>query len=248
MPDNLPAARKAQKPALVAQGALPDLGAVEADHFDGWSLDDVRNWLIDVAPSFARAEMLTEHYRRACGLALYRVLAEEGEKAAAEFTKAVAEHASVSARTVGSWRRAAMDAFSLPPPSRRSAAHLPPPTSHERAKTKPPISAESTDKTPPLGSPDRLPVDEVDPVELVDHAQDERFTKADPPTLPPVNPCPTCKGTGIAPPRRPGEVIPSGRRPLTKAERGPRFTRSNCPHYPNARVGKMCMDCESEIR
>lgn len=244
MPDNLPVARKAQKPALVAQGALPDLGAVEADHFDEWPLDDVKGEVLRLSPGLSRAEKITEQYRRLVGLGLYRVLAEEGERAGADFIRQVVESSGVAARTVGNWRRVAMDAFSLPPPTARSRAHLDRPTARETREEPAPISAESTDRTPSAVAADRLPMDEVDPAELVDHAQDERFTKSDPPKLPPVNPCPTCKGTGIAP-ARPQTMT---RRPSTKAERGPRFARANCPHYPNARVGKMCMDCESEIR
>lgn len=209
---------------MPVQSALPDLGAVEVDHFDEWPIDDVRAFVLDAAPGLSRAERITTQYRRLVGLGLYRVLAEQGEKAGAEFVDEVARATGIAARTVGNWRRMAMDAFSLPAPTARSAAAT---VRESRRVPKPVTDVQSTPKLP-----------SVEPADVLGPGPKPQ---APPPTAakpkPPAKPCPMCNGTGEAP-AVPGRAADSA---------APRFTRANCPHYPNARLGKLCMDCETEV-
>lgn len=115
MGETLPANRSA-----AVQPALPELGAVEADHFSGWATEDVDAWLERIMPAFAVAERLTTEYRRGVGLALWQLRRDLGESAYGERKQELARAAGVRKDTVQRWRRDAELHFKLAPVSPRS--------------------------------------------------------------------------------------------------------------------------------
>lgn len=94
---------------------LPDMESIEPVHFDGWTAEDLDGWLTSVLPAFATI-------RRGIGLALWhlRQRVEDGEygRLAGKYAKV----AGVTATTVGRWRTAAEDYYSLDSPSKRTDA------------------------------------------------------------------------------------------------------------------------------
>lgn len=217
MTDTLPANRSS-----AVQPALPELDAVEADYFDGWTPADVRAEVIRHAPGLQRAEVLTEQYRRLVGLGLYRVLVDEGERAGSEFVAEVVRATGISSRTIGNWRRAAMDAFSLPPPNKRSAAASRPSPRGTRGDEDP-ISAPSTVIKPPAAPPTRdprTPGVKTDSPNTTPRPRRERLHAG----------CPTC-------------TCPIPTRSPEPAKRDP----STCSHPIMRRTGPTCQLCDARV-
>ncbi len=94
---------------------LPSIEAIEPTHFDGWSVDDLDQWLTGVAPTFGMI-------RRGIGLALWHLRRQVSDGDYGRAVERMAELAGVTPTTVGRWRSDAEAYFQLAAPSKRTDA------------------------------------------------------------------------------------------------------------------------------
>ncbi len=109
-----PVARTGSAPQV--QLSLPDLDAFTVTDMDGWSGQDLMDWLIPWAAALQTAEQRTDAIRRAVGVGLWKLREELGDGAYGRQVADLATKAGVSARTMRRWRESAEEHYGLPVP------------------------------------------------------------------------------------------------------------------------------------